>query len=145
MAKIDYNGIKSAVKSIIEAGSFTYSPVVGIESNLLIDAFDTYVNIELDSRSESQQGINSGLRTRYNVVLVLNVWVKNWDKSQSALIRDTLIGELELLLIQHRNLNNTVTTSWLTGGQCISAYIEDLSAFVSAGEIRLNLDCTLSV
>lgn len=144
MARIDYNDIKNELKDIIEAYSFTSAPTVSIEGDIIIDGFGPNINIELDSRSPAEsQSISAGRRTRYFVSIVLTVSVKNLDKQQAIQVRDDLLSELEYMLLNNRTLNNKVSTSWLQGGNNISAFIEEFSSYIAAGDVKLNLDCSI--
>ncbi len=144
MARIDYTAIKKALKEVVEGAGMSYDHETSIEKTLLFDAFDNVVNIELDSRNVVVESISQGKKLRYQLLVIILVYARHFDQEKASEIRDTLISELEPVLMQNRDLNNTVDTTWLDGGQNIVAYIEDEQAFVSAGEIRLIVESTIT-
>jgi len=145
MVRIDYSGIKLELRSIIVTAGLSVNFETSIEGDILFDGFDNLVDIELASRDPSTSSVAMGTRTRYNILMVITVWSKNFEKSAAIIIRDGMISELEEILMQNRTLNGKVDTSWLLGGQNVSAFIEDNEAFVAAGEIRLNVESEIIV
>ena len=140
MAKIDYNGIKDELKSVILAANLSVDHEVSIEGDILFDNFDTLIDIEIDSRELQTAYISQGTKIRLNLLVTITVWAKHFEQSVSKKIRDDLMGELEVVLLQNRTLNDKVDTLWLLGGQNVAAYIEDEQAFVSAGEVKINIE-----
>lgn len=146
MAAIDYNGIKTELKSILDSQTFTYQPEIGIEGDMLTESYVPYINIEIESRNDSpSQSISANTRQRYQMTLLLTVAVKNFDKSQAALVRDSIISELELFIMQNRTINGKVITLWLSGGDNIAAFVENFNSYVSAAGLRITAECLISV
>lgn len=140
MARIDYNGIKEELKKIILDMNLSTSHEVSIEGDILFDGFDNLIDIEIDSRSIGNGSISYGTRERYQILMIITIWSQHFEKSSAIKIRDDLLSELEFELMKNRSLNGKVDTSWLLGGQNMVAFIEDVNAFVAAGEIRLNIE-----
>lgn len=146
MSKIDYAAIKAMIKTVIDDAGISYSPNVLIESDVMLDSFEPCVNIELTRRTApANQAIAAGRRNRYHVTCGITVWVRNFDKATAIIMRDTIVGEIEVALIANRSLSDAVNALWLEGGVNIADYIEKQQAFVAAADIQLTLDCELSV
>ena len=140
MARIDYNAIKDELSIILKDTDIQINFNVSIEGDILFDGYDNLVDIEIDSRAISSTSISNGTKARYSLLTVLTVWAKHFDIESAKRIRDDLISEIELVLMQNRTLNGKVDTSWLLGGQNVLAFVEDQQSFVAGGEIRMNIE-----
>lgn len=140
MAKIDYNGIKDELKKVILDANLSIAHEVSIEGDILFDNFDTLIDIEIDSREIQSAPIAQGTKVRLNLLVIITIWAKHFEQEESKRIRDSLLGEVELVIMRNRTLNGKVDSAWLLGGQNVAAYIENENAFVSAGEIKVNLE-----
>ncbi len=52
-------------------------------------------------------------------------------------LRNTLVANLELVLMENRTFNDAVSTSWLEGGDMISARDANSQVFVAGAETVL--------
>lgn len=145
MARIDYNGIKEEIKQVILDTNLSTPHEVSFEGEIMFDGYDNLIDIEIDSRQLESAPISQGTKVRFALLVVLTIWSKHFEKASSVKIRDDLMSELEVGLMGNRTLNGKVDSSWLLGGQNVVAYIEDESAFVSAGEIRMNIESEIII
>ena len=119
MAIIDYLGIETAIKNILEADSRTSSYTVEIEPPdeirtdacpyiaIYLDSYDTPLNDELI-------GGTKPLRTFLNI----EVWCYDFslENLAGASARDTLLGNVKEVLKENRTISDTVLVTAFTGG-----------------------------
>jgi hypothetical protein len=80
----------------------------------------------------------AGKRTRYHLRTTFWVFAFSIESFARACdLRDALLGDLELVLMDNRTLGGKVAASWLEGGEFVSARDASTSVYVSAGEIVL--------
>jgi hypothetical protein len=148
-ARVDYWGIEQEIAEIIRAN--TSVTIVAVEEEMLFGAESTpWVGVYLDKREvpPARQTLSGGTRTRMQLTFSLWVWCFSLDLQEAIRQRDYNIGVIELALMAHRTLNETVDTSWLAGGRLPSARVRADSGasggFVSGGEILLVADVVAS-
>lgn len=138
MAAIDYVGIRNQLKTILESDSRLEGVRVYVEEEPQIGLSDVQKAIAVftDTRlPHSDQSISRGTRTRYNLRMSLWTVYFSMESYQDACNgRDTLMGQLELVLMENRTVAGKVTTSWLEGGEMFSARAAQSSTFVAAAE-----------
>ena len=144
MARLDYYAIETAIKTLLEADATLAGTVVTVEDELLFGAERTpWVGIFLDRRDPGEQSLSAGTRTRYNIRLSIWCWEYSMESISKAIqLRDDLVGKVEVALMKQRTLNDTVTKSWIEGGELPSARVPDNNGFVSGGEIILIADAS---
>jgi len=148
-ARVDYWAIEQEIAEIIRAN--TSVTIVAVEEEMLFGAESTpWVGVYLDKREvpPARQTLSGGTRTRMQLTFSLWVWCFSLDLQEAIRQRDYNIGVIELALMAHRTLNETVDTSWLAGGRLPSARVRADSGasggFVSGGEILLVADVVAS-
>ena len=141
MAGIKYNDIKQTIKTYIEGYSFTYTPQVEVEGDFLFDSLENVINIELNTRNGKSYIANSK-KLLMSINVTLTIYIRNYDRQTGTTIRDKMLEELELAILQNPTLNNdpNIEIMMINGGQCAVAYLEDSEAFLSAATIELVID-----
>jgi hypothetical protein len=139
--RVNYYAIERAVQEILTKDDELANVRVTIEEELLFGAEATpWVGIYLDSREApaNRQRISAGRSTLYLVRLALWCWQYSLESVAKAIeLRDDLVGKVEVVLMRHRTLKETVHMSWLEGGELPSARVPERTAWMSGGEIRL--------
>ena len=147
MARINYYGIEDAIRSVLAADSDLAGVTITVEEELS-PARGNVVGIYLDSRSAPNelQGLSAGQRTRFHVTFSIWCWHfgvgRDWRVPMQQ--RDDLLGKVEIVLMKNRTLNDTVTMSWLTGGEFMSGPDPTGNQFMSGAEIKLTADVAAS-
>lgn len=147
MARIDYYGIENAIANVLKTDSTLTGVTVLVEEELTVQRGNV-IGIYLDDRNVpiEDQPIAAGTKTRFNVNF--SIWCWHFgigrDRTLAQQQRDDLIGKVEIALMKNRTLQNTVTMSWLDGGDFISGPDPTGNQFMSGGEIRLTVDVTAS-
>ena len=141
MAKIDYWAIEEELADIIRANFDGY--YVAVEEEAQFAAEQTpWVGIYLTRRTPTEgQPIAAGTRVRYALSISLLVFCFHLEKPQA--VRDALgvIGELEVLLLNNRTINDQVDFVALNGGELQTGAVEgDIGGFISGGEILLTVE-----
>lgn len=146
MAAIDYYGIETQLQSILQAASSLSGVMVTVEEGFEFGLADVgkSVGIYLDQRNPTQdQPLAAGQQTRFLVQLKL--WCVAFSAESIAKaceLRDSLIGAVELVLMQNRTIGGKVSTSWLAGGEFFSARNPNSGQLMAGGEIVLICDAT---
>lgn len=127
MPAIRYHEIVDTLKLILETHQRTADAKVFIETDPALDVVGAQkaIMIVLDKRKpHDDQPIAAGKRTRY--LLEIGVWAIGFaiDLTEAARIRDELVGEIELVLMENRTIRDKVTGSYLMGGNFITANAE---------------------
>lgn len=139
MAAIDYHAILEGIRDQIEADEDAPSVTIHIEEELSTVEGPT-VMLYLDRRDapDDLQTLSAGQRTRYEVTISIWCFGVAMDSMREACRnRDNLLGEIEIALMKDRTLQETVSSSWFTGGEFISAQAPGVGGFVSGAEIVL--------
>lgn len=141
MAAIDYNAIEEAIASIVA----TSGVIAAVEEDIFNGQMDApiYIVVYLESRvPTADQPLAAGTRTRYS--MTFSIWVRAINLNSfkdAAADRDRALGAAELALMGNSSLNGTVGSSWLEGGEFISARNSN-GLFMAAAEIRLRAEAT---
>lgn len=146
MAKIDYWAIEEEIKYIIDSNLDGYQ--VEIEEDLMFAAEQSpWVGIYLVRRDPTEgQSIAAGTRLRYALQFSIYVWCFHFDKKEAVRQRDDALGELEVLFLANRTLNDKVDFVMVQGGELQSGRVEgDIGGFVSGGEIVLTAEAVAIV
>lgn len=135
MAAVDYHGILTSLKTILEADSSLNNVPVFIEEDPQFDLMGagSALVLTLGSRREAQgQPLAAGKRTRWNVRL--SVWAVGYAITfeQAAKVRDNLVGALELVLMNNRTAGGKVAAGWLEGGEFISVRSQNEGSYALA-------------
>lgn len=144
MPAVDYYAIETGLKARLDAdATLTGLCTTVIEEDFSWSQADgPVVYIYMDRREpHSQQTMNAGQRTRF--LVHLSVWVRALSMDgfkQASGIRDTLLGKVEAALMRDRTLGGAAGTSWLEGGEMLSAKATGAELYLSAAEIKLVVD-----
>lgn len=148
-ARVDYWAVENEIAEIIRAN--TSVTFVTVEEEMVFGAESTpWVGVYLDKREvpPARQTLSGGTRTRMQLTFSMWVWCFSLELQEAIKQRDYHIGQIELILMAHRTLNDTVDTSWLSGGRLPSARVRADSGssggFISGGEILLVADVVAS-
>jgi hypothetical protein len=135
MAAIDYFGIAEEMAEIIHANKPDIMVVV--EEELIIGPDNhPIIAVYVDSREvPANQPIASGRKMRIIVHFAVWVWSYGLNVKEAIRERDDLIGDVELILMQNRTINDLVDMLWIDGGKLPTAMLPDSSGFTSGGEI----------
>ena len=142
MAAIDYTGIGDGLKTILEADALTSDARVYIEEEPQFGLSDAEkaIIIYLDRRiiNPTGQPIAAGKRTPYHVYFIIwSLYFTMANYKAACDGRNALLANLELVLMKERTIGGKATSSWLEGGQLITARDGGTQTFVSAGETIL--------
>lgn len=98
-----------------------------------------WVGIYLPRRSapEPQQTLAAGQRTYMELSFSIWVFCHALELALGIKQRDETIGNIELALMRYRSLNETVDSSWLEGGELVTARDAQTSNWLAGGEILL--------
>ena len=123
MAVVDYHGILTSMKTILEDDASLGDVPVFVEEDPQFDLSGAgrALVLTLGSRREGGgQPLAAGKRTRWHVRV--GVWAVGYALSfeAAAKLRDDLVGLVELVLMNNRTISGTVAAGWLEGGEFIS-------------------------
>lgn len=142
MAAINYSGIRTQIKSILEGDAALAGTRIYIEEEPQFGLSDVQKAIAVftDRRTAppSEQSLAAGKRTRYylrTLFVVLFFDTASFDAACTG--RDDLLGALELVLMANRTLGGLVATSWLEGGAFYSGRTAQGYPFVSVAELDM--------
>lgn len=142
MAAIDYAGIEDQFKTILEADASMAGVRVYVEEEPQFGMMDNQkaVSIFLHNRmASSGQPLSAGKRQRYDVRYSLWCTYFSMESFRVACTgRDALLGAVELVLMApDRTIGGKANSSWLEGGQFLSARDDAAGVFVASAEIIL--------
>ena len=142
MSAIDYAGIRSQIKSILESDSRLEGVSVHVEEEPQFAVSDNAKAIAVftDRRTAppGEQSISAGKRTRYFLrTLFVVVFFHNESFDAACQGRDEVLANLELVLMENRTLGDKVATSWLEGGAFYSGRSSGATPFISVAELEL--------
>lgn len=145
MAAIDYTGVANAIEAILKADSRTNPARIFVEEEPQFAIMDSQqvIAVFLDSRQApaGQQVLSQGKRTR--MLLRMPIWVLAFSLEgyrRACELRNTVLGNLELVMMDNKTLSGTVATSWLEGGDMISARDSSGSTWVAGAESVLTAE-----
>lgn len=144
MARIDYFSIEEAIKTVLDDDADVTGSVL-IEEEITIQR-GNIIGIYLDDRNaaDEDQSLSAGTRTRFNVRFTIWCWHFGIGRDRRGPMeqRDDLVGKVEIALMKKRTLNDTVTMSWLEGGEFLSGPDPTGNQFMSGASIILVVDVT---
>ena len=146
MSAIPYWTIREEIAEIIKAN--LSGVIVEIEREIQFAAEgQPFIGIYLESREtpEDQQPIAAGRITRMFLNISIWVFAHAFDIDRGIEERDRIIGEVELILMGHRFLNQTVDACWLQGGELLSGRDAETKDFLAGGEIRLRMEVSARI
>ena len=148
MARCDYYAIENAIATILRADATLAGVSVIVEDEVAVQR-GSIIGIYLDDRDAPMdlQAIAAGTRTRFNINFSIWCWHFGVGRDRTVVMqqRDDLLGKVEIALMNNRTLSNTVTMSWLNGGEFISGPDPTGNQFMSGAQIRLTVDATASI
>lgn len=142
MAAIDYAGIKVAMKALFD-GDATLQAIretfTDVEAELLISPERTpWIGIYGESRDVDHEPLASGRRLFYRYLITVRVSAYDPENlAAAAKLRDDIIGQAEIVLLQNRTLSGTVTTLRLEGGEMMSGQVPEDLGFLADGVIEV--------
>lgn len=144
MAAVDYTGILSSLKTILEADSRLDGVRVFVEEDPQFGMADQgkAVVLTMKSRSPSSgQSMSAGKRTRY--AASIGAWSIGFDMAtfnDACIKRDAILGQLELVLMENRTISGKVTSMQLGGGEFMSVNRPTEQVFCSGAETIINAE-----
>ena len=142
---VDYSGIRNQLKSILTGDALTSAARVYIEEDPAFGLSDAQqiIVICLDGRTAppGAQRLASGLRTQYHLQCVLvTVYFSMESFEQACVGRDSLLGNMELVLMKDRTIGGKATSSWLEGGPMFSVRNPQSNVWAAVAETILTID-----
>lgn len=143
MAAVDYAGIRSQLKSILEGDATMAGVRIFVEEEPQFGLMDSekVIVVFTDSRTAApaDQPLAAGKRTRWHLRTTLWTLCFSADSYRAACDgRDTVLANLELVLMNNRTIGGKVAASWLEGGAFVSARAAGGSmVYVAAAETVL--------
>lgn len=145
MARVDYFAIEAAIRDILVADAGLAGTTVLVEEELTVNR-GNIVGIYLEDRDSPAeiQTLSAGTRTRFFVRFTIWCWHFGVGRNRQVPMeqRDDLVGKVEIALMGNRNLNGTVDSSWLLGGEFISGPDPTGRQFMSGASVILEVDVT---
>ena len=148
MSRVNYFEIENQIRAVLAAATDLAGVTILVEEEIAVQRGNV-VGIYLDDRSAPSelQSISAGTRTR--LLVQFSIWCWHFgigrDRRPTMQARDDLVGKVEIALMGNRNLNSTVNTSWLEGGEFISGPDPTGDQFMSGAQVRLTVDVTASI
>lgn len=145
MAKVDYFAIAEELAEIIRADM--PDVMVVVEEELIVGPDNSpIVAVYVDRREiPANQPMAAGLKMRVVPYFAVWVWTYGLNVKEAIKQRDSVIGDVELLLMQNRTINDMVDTSWIDGGRMPTAMLPESSGFTSGGEIIVRAELMAEV
>jgi len=135
-----YEILKAARRAIVrdtevERHDANITQRVYIERPLMLEPPAIFIYRDRRDAIENDQRISAGRRVDYDFQMSIWVMDGDFDSVEAATKRcDTLLGKVEVALLNDRTLGGTVGYHWFTGGEFVSG--ED-NGFYSAAEIAM--------
>ena len=144
-APVDYSGIRNSLQSILTGDALTSAARVYIEEDPQFGLADVQqaIIICLDGRTApaAVQRIASGMRTQYHLQCVLvTVYFSMASFKDACDGRDTLLGNMELVLMKDRTIGGKAASSWLEGGPMCSVRNPQANIWAAVAETTLTID-----
>ena len=142
---VDYGGIRDQIKSILEGDARTSGAAIFIEEDPQFGLSDVQqaIVICLDGRTAppAEQRLAAGMRTQYHLQCVLVTVYFSMESFKAACDgRDTLLGQMELVLMANRTIGGKATSSWLEGGPMFSVRNPQSNVWAAVAETTLVID-----
>ena len=143
MARADYYAIEDAIRAVLAAASSLSGVTILVEEELTVQR-GSVIGIYLEDRTApaEEQPIAAGLETRFHVNFTIWCWHFGVGRDRRPVMeaRDDLVGNVEIALMGNRDLNDTVDSSWLTGGDFLSGPDPTGKQFMAGASINLTVD-----
>lgn len=144
MAAVSYASIRDQIKSILAGDSRTNTARIYIEEEPQFGLGDVQqvIAVFTDRRRApaDQQSLSAGKRTRFLLDMLFVVAFMDFASFKAACDgRDTLLANLELVLMANRTLNATVETLWIEGGEFYSAKDSQSGTLIAVAELNVTL------
>ena len=147
---IDYNGIQQALKTILETGplgGYTTPPDQVFAEAMERDAIFSnmpFLNVRLLNSDAEVINLSGGQTSDYYATISLEVDVIAFDLthfSEAASLRDTLLREAQLAVIQNKNFHADIQTSTVAPNVAFnSAGDEDTGAHVAIATFSVSVE-----
>lgn len=144
-SKVDYWGIQQEIAEIIRANTNNHTVVVEQEIQFSPE-MSPYVCVYCTGRTLApNQVLAAGRIVTFHVEYTIWLWTYNLQIAQAMRDRDEAIGEIELILMGNRTINDLVETSWIKGGRLPSSKLPNAldpgvgGGFIAGGEIQLTV------
>lgn len=133
---VSYWGIQQATVDVIQSGISASIPVVAEDE---IAWADKWVGVYLISRAcpERRQRLTNGFQADFEITYEIEVRVYGMVLADTIAVRDELLSDIELVLQNDKSLSGAVETSWITGGDHVTARDAKPGKFLAAATINL--------
>ncbi len=149
MAAINYTGIQDAIEAILKADVRTNAARVFVEEEPEFGLMDAQqvIAVYLEERVTPEKSEYIALGKKVRLHLKIPIWVAAFSTEtyrRACELRNSLLGNLELVLMDNATLSGTVESSWLNGGAIISAKSAQSGIWMAGAETILIADVTAS-
>lgn len=143
MTAINYSAITDAIVTQLQAGLLLQSPRPRVVAERALEPPDeSVVNVKLvnDPALADQQALVAGTMTRRRLGFEIEAWRFAMSVHDAMALRDSLVGDIELALMNDRTLGGTVIYSWLEGGTFAKPPEPRNLGFIVSGTVNLAAD-----
>jgi hypothetical protein len=135
MAALDYTAIETELADIVQAG--LPGCRVLVEDDLVFGAEDSPQIVIFFERRDlaPNQRLAAGRRVDYHLRFSIWVWVNGLEARAAAVMRNEIIGKLELILMRDRTVRDMVETGWIEGGEMANAKDPQNTWYIAGGEV----------
>lgn len=143
MSEIAYTAITQAIVAQLGAGLGVQSPTPRIAAEVALEPADeSLVVVSLEARTAipEEQALSAGSLTRMRLRFRVVGWRFAMSVHDAMRLRDSLVGDIELALMNDRTLGGTVVYSWLEGGALAKPPEPRNLGFIVSGEVILAAD-----
>ena len=133
---VSYWGIQQSIGAVVQAGISASIPVV-LEDE--IAWADQWVGVYLIGRSATErlQRLTQGFQADFEINYEIEVRIYGMALDQTIAVRDELLADIELVLQNNKTIAGAVETSWITGGDHVTARDAKPGKFLAAATINL--------
>jgi len=123
VAVVDYHGLLTTLKTLLEADASLAGVPIRVEEDPTFDLSGAgrALVLTLASRREAPgQPLAAGKRTRWHVRI--GIWAVGFGLTfeEAARQRDDLVGALELVLMNNRQVSGKWAAGWIEGGDFLT-------------------------
>jgi len=144
VGRVDYFAIQEEMAEIFRAHTDLANIKILVEEEILFGADEgPWLAIYLDRRDavDGEQYIAAGTSTVFKLSFTIVCAAFSLDSLKSSVkARNDLVGNVELVLMQNRTLNEKVNMLWLKGGDMPSGRLPDDIGFVSLAEVQVEAE-----
>lgn len=145
MSKIDYYQLAEDIKDMLDADPLTQNILKTIEVDEAASLeMGPSIDIRIEGRQirEQDQTINNSTSFRAYINVVLMIFVFDLDSKRHAMqTRDTIIGDVEMILLNDPTIGGKVDCALLDGGSLDSGQTQQ-NGYFCAGEVKINIELT---